>query len=462
MGGHGYSGVGTSAYEVTENILLKHTFSIKHNPWGRIGLDGKFYSQYGLGHSLYNIPFYLLGHHLCRFNPIFESQYRRITMFTTLLGQPFITSLTSVLIFIFCLKLGYQKKTSFLLTVIYGFGTMAWPYAKFDFTEPILCFLILASLVAFFYFKNFGKIRYLFIGSLLLGFGIITKIVTTLIIPIVIFYLFFDINRFKLKRELWKEIIIFVTPILLGFISVGLYNLVRFDNIFITGYKNEFELNLLSYLTKFKENIIGPYGSIFLYSPILIFFLLGIKPFYKRHKMEGILLYSVVLVFLLFYPLTTNECYYGPRYLVSLMPLMAIPIGEVWEKRKQNGLFRKVFYFILFVSVVVQFIGVAVNYRLYCWKIELAMPEALKSTEIGKELLNYPDTAPLLGNIWLIKKGIIHIFKPGIIPKTGINFHHNYERENAWLPYYGLDIWWLNPHLINFFRTLRKNVNVIL
>ena len=170
--------------------------------------------------------------------------------------------------------------------------------------------------------------------------------------------------------------------------------------------------------------------------------------------MEGILLYSVVLVFLLFYPLTTNECYYGPRYLVSLMPLMAIPIGEVWEKRKQNGLFRKVFYFILFVSVVVQFIGVAVTYRLYCWKIELAMPEALKSTEIGKELLNYPDTAPLLGNIWLIKKGIIHIFKPGIIPKTGINFHDNYERQNAWLPYYGLDIWWLNPHLIEFIGKL--------
>ena len=442
MGGHGYGGVGTSVYEVTRNIILKQNFSIKPNPWGRTGLDGKFYSQFGLGHSLYNIPFYLLGHSLCYFNPGFTNQYRRITMFTTLLGQPFITSLTAVLIFIFCLKLGYQKKTSLFLTFIYGLGTMAWPYAKFDFSEPLLCFLILAALVCFFYFKNSGEIKYLFIGSLLLGFGIITKIVIALFIPVAVFYLFFDINK--------KKIIIFVSPILLGFIAMGLYNFVRFGNIFVTGYKNEFELNFLSYLIKFKGNIIGPNGSIFLYSPVLVVFLCGLRDFFKRHKMEAILFYSIILGFMFFYPLTTNECYYGPRYLLSLMPLMVIPIGEVWEKRKEKRWFRNIFYIIFFVSVMVQLIGVTVNYRLYRWRIELAMPEELKHIDIGKELLNYPDTTPLFGNIWLVKEGIIHGFKPGIIPKSGIDFHNNYEIENAWLPYYGLDIWWLNPHLIKW------------
>ena len=124
MGGHGYGGVGTSVYEVTRNILLKHTFSIKPNPWGSTGPDGKFYSQFGLGHSLYNIPFYLLGHSLCYFNPSI-SQYRRVTMFTTLLGQLFITSLTALLIFIFCLKLGYQKKLPFFQHLFMGWGL--WP-----------------------------------------------------------------------------------------------------------------------------------------------------------------------------------------------------------------------------------------------------------------------------------------------------------------------------------------------
>jgi len=322
MGGHGYSGVGTSTYEVTRNILLEHSFSIEPNPWGRTGTDGKFYSQFGLGHSLYNMPFYLAGHLLCRFTPAFMSQYRRVTMFTTLLGQPFITSLTAVLIFIFCLKLGYQKNTSFLLTFSYGLGTMAWPYAKFDFTEPLLCFLILGALVSFFNFKTSHKSKYLFIGSLLLGFGIITKIVIALIIPILAFYLFFDMHRFNLRRDLWKKMIIFALPVLLGFSAIGLYKFLRFGDAFITGYKNEFGLDFLICLTKFKENIIGSEGSIFLYSPILVVFLCGIRAFFNRHKMEAIVFSSIIFGFMLFYPLTTNECYYGPRYLISLIPLM--------------------------------------------------------------------------------------------------------------------------------------------
>lgn len=57
----------------------------------------------------------------------------------------------------------------------FSLGTLAWPYAKFDFTEPLLSFSILGALLSFFYFKDSGKIRYLFIGLRLLGFGIIPK-----------------------------------------------------------------------------------------------------------------------------------------------------------------------------------------------------------------------------------------------------------------------------------------------
>jgi hypothetical protein len=92
MGGHGYGGVGTTTYEVTRAILLHKSFAVSQVPWGKFDSEGQFYAQYGIGYSLYNIPFYSIGHGLTKLFPALSYQYDRVTMFSMLLGQPFISA----------------------------------------------------------------------------------------------------------------------------------------------------------------------------------------------------------------------------------------------------------------------------------------------------------------------------------------------------------------------------------
>ena len=127
------------------HLALNGSVAVQQVPWGKEGADGQFYAQYGIGHSLYNLPFYLLGHGVVLAVPQLALHYARITMFTTLLGQPFISALTWVLLFFFCRKLGYTEKTSIGCTLTYGLGTQAWMYAQLDFSEPLLTFWLLGA-----------------------------------------------------------------------------------------------------------------------------------------------------------------------------------------------------------------------------------------------------------------------------------------------------------------------------
>jgi hypothetical protein len=51
-------------FEVTRSLVERGSIALSGNIIGNDanrGLDGRYYSQFGIGHSLYNIPFYVVG-----------------------------------------------------------------------------------------------------------------------------------------------------------------------------------------------------------------------------------------------------------------------------------------------------------------------------------------------------------------------------------------------------------------
>ena len=51
-------------YEVTKAIVEQNSVALPYNVFGmdaHRGVDGRYYSPYGIGHALYSVPFYLLG-----------------------------------------------------------------------------------------------------------------------------------------------------------------------------------------------------------------------------------------------------------------------------------------------------------------------------------------------------------------------------------------------------------------
>jgi hypothetical protein len=65
-----------------------------------------------------------------------------------------------------------------------------------------------------------------------------------------------------------------------------------------------------------------------LHFPILAFGLLGLREFYRRYKLDTIvllLLPSALLLWLTKIPAWRGEWTYGPRYLIFMLPLLAMP-----------------------------------------------------------------------------------------------------------------------------------------
>jgi 4-amino-4-deoxy-L-arabinose transferase-like glycosyltransferase len=381
-------------------------------------------------------------------------------MFCTLLGLPLISALTVVLLWEFCRKLGYTPQTAILCAFLYGLGTQAWMYAQLDFSEPLLTFCLLAACYQFYGIANLPSgqaVRHLLLAGLFFGFAVMVKIVAIIVLPLLLAYLWYAPSA-SLRWRFHKVGIFSLVVFLTGLLPVGWYNIMRFGTPFETGYGNEFNFYWNHALSQFWMNLAGLEGSIFLYSPVILLVFWGIRHFWKREKSFAILLFGCIAVFFLFYPFTTNELYYGPRYLTPTLSLFILIAGAGFPGEThalRNKTHRRWWYwlvgFLLVFGMLQQIVGVIVNYHTYYWRIQYTMPTvdvAIRSSTEGQLLLKTPQLPHLLGHFWLLRQAIQNLFTPRGMPLSGLTLLTDTTQRNAWIPYYGLDLWWCHPSLV--------------
>src|SRR5947209_3451953 len=118
--GHVESIDGNVMFVVTQNIV-------------RFG-DLHPHSPYGLALSLVAIPFYLVGRaitHVLHFSGDFPTK-----AVVSLTNAP-ITALSCALIASIAHRLVVRWRPAIILALVYGTCTLAWPYAKTFFSEPL-------------------------------------------------------------------------------------------------------------------------------------------------------------------------------------------------------------------------------------------------------------------------------------------------------------------------------------
>jgi hypothetical protein len=121
-----------------------------------------------------------------------------------------------------------------------------------------------------------------------------------------------------------------VPPILI----VGLLawiNDVKFGGAFLTGYHQwhpEQHLPVGSELDGLVGMLFSSHWSVFVYFPVLFFALPGVGRFAREHPWDAALVYSMFLVTLLVVgriPWWRGEWTYGPRYMLFILPMAALP-----------------------------------------------------------------------------------------------------------------------------------------
>jgi len=249
------------------------------------------------------------------------------------------TALTGALLVCIAELKGASSKTAAMLGLSYGLGTIALPYARMNFREPLAALLITTAVLCLELSKNapdhhLKQILYPFLSLISLGLAVLTKITTALVVPFFVF-------SYLTQKQIWKKenrthsitiglaAIIFLT--LAGFIL---------QSILPANSLSRFTLQFLNYIRYTLPRLphdhfwlaaagllFSPGKGLFIYSPMLI--LSMISPFLKSSKLANWMPYVGALLGLtavqaIIYNDQWWSITWGTRALLPVFPLAAL------------------------------------------------------------------------------------------------------------------------------------------
>ena len=409
------SGDGEAIYQVTRSMVEKRVFAIPPPPpeekfydsfgreipeelldgggaYGAWGADGHYYSKYGIGQSLIAIPLYLGGLILGRAVP--SPGIHFFTRFSTAMLNPLVSALVCVLIFGFCAQLGFPTRSAFTLTLVYGLGTIAWPYSKTFYSEPLVTMFLLASVYALVFRKGADRIKLLLAGALW-GASIMVKLTALIAAPALLLYL---IARGREKgqhsRDLVGNLALLLAPVLGSMSVIFWYNAVRFGSGFDTGYR-AVNWSLTGGAMGLYGLLFSPGRGLFLYMPIVILSVPALLDFYKQHKWEATLFSLIIAAYILShsaYNSWEGGGVWGPRLLLPMIPFLIIPLGSFLSVISKRKWLEFLFAAFLVCSILIQLSAVSVSNIRHLQAVYEDSP-----TSFYERTFFQPAYSPLLG-----------------------------------------------------------------
>ncbi len=378
-----HSSDGLAMFSTAESLARRGAWDIEQIRWmglqqGTFGLDGNLYSRKGLGQPLLALPLTWLGVTLPGFGP---------TTVTLLFGS-LLTALTAVLIFKFLRLMGYSQKVGLLAALVYGTGTMAWPYAKTFFSDTLAGTLLLATTLALLKFKLTGRYRFAALAGLALAWAVATRYAEGVFLPVfgVAFLIIsaqqpavqqppISNRRFFIRHSspILLPALIFAAPIAVVGLFLLIFNLARYGNPLSTGYLPQETFSAV-WWQGILGQLVSPGRGLLLYNPILLVSFWGARSFWQRHRTEFLGAAAVILIHLLLYGkwfMWHGGFAWGARFMVATLPFWVILMAPALENLfpttekpiPQPVLrWRKAFFLLWGISVAAQIPGVAVDF----------------------------------------------------------------------------------------------------
>ena len=299
--GHHYSIDGMLMFQSAKSLAFKQTFRIEPPlVWG----SGTHHiSRYALGLTVAYIPvLWLLKLTLFKGNPIVQSTpfqagilYNKKLLtdpayrYASLL-HPVITALTALLVYLFAARLGFSKKKSAVVALIFGLGSPAMPYAKFDFSQPLCAFFLLGAFYCLVAARDSEKDKWLVLAGISSGMMALTRndfLIFQFSLLLAGIYWLYAQGKLTAMGPQVRAMAVFVCSALPFIFLIFAANRVRFGSWFFMGYAlSEFEFNLLRLPVALAGNLISPgRGILDIFSCSLVhFFLLA-----QRQKSKNLL-----------------------------------------------------------------------------------------------------------------------------------------------------------------------------
>ncbi len=350
--------------------IPKRTGEPKGRPDGTFGWapgpDGLRYGFFGHGQSVVALPLYGLGRaastgtppawrHVIRSDHMLmhkRGSAEDLPRLLASLTNCFITAFAALLLVEWLRALGHRDRVAMAVGLVYAFGTSAWPYSGMFLSEPLSAVMLLASAwgIARYHRDRAARPdraahhRWLWMAALVAGLSLHAHVLNLLAIPCLLGYAAIPSMRGRACRSERTAWVIAIALGLVGPLLLGLTQWMRFGDPWQTGRYDHYGY-FIDPLPALAGQLVGPGRSILLYSPALLLALLGWRRAFTRQRAAAWLVLALFVVRWAF--VSTRSDWWGgwgigPRYLIPLLPLLLLPLAEVFSDLDRASRNRRV------------------------------------------------------------------------------------------------------------------------
>lgn len=341
--------------------------------------DGHYYMEKSIGPSLVGIPFYVAFTGLVRLPPLsalaagrrgpgalpsVEEVYKKYHLpvpgtpgaghaplyhamalvFVTFFSVAVMSAVLGAVLNLLADRFAAAPADAVVLALAFGLGTPAFAYSNQLYQHQAAAFGAFVGLfVLWRVIEERAPRRWLWMTGFLFGYAAASEYVLAAVVMIPVFW---AMLRVRPRRDLLR-VAGGAAP---WVIATALYNVAAFGTPLPVGYRystfaGAFEGGVFGFAAPSWESVYGltfsPYRGLFLLSPFLLLAPAGFYPMFRGDRRSRDL--ATVLLLMIAALFTYNLCYWswsgadaaGPRHLVSLLPLLSLPIILVLNRAKR-------------------------------------------------------------------------------------------------------------------------------
>jgi hypothetical protein len=430
-----------SLFAVTESLATRgqvDTNAIAWTQWvnspgevlGAFGPTGDVYSKKGPAPAVLAVPWYWLLHTVAHFNVGIG------LVQGTLLWNGLLTALTAALLWLTVLRLGYDDRTGMVIGLLFGLGTIAWPYANHFFGEPLSALALLTAFYGVLAYRDQGRVGWMWLAGLGAALAIATVVAhTTLLLVLGMYWLMGVLTGAPpsdgkggsaFLRHLGAGIGFLVPIVVVGLLLLA-YNFLRFGSLFDTGYHfDSGEGFTAAAIDGAWGLLLSPYRGVFWHTPLFLAALFFFPAFLRRHATEATVILALSFLLIGLYSrwwMWWGGFAWGPRFLVPLTPFWVLTLAPtvahltktladeadrrtLWAKRLlQIGGQGWLLASVALLSILVQLLAVSVNYVNYEIELRSLFPtdwaDPLRYGPPAQGLMDWR-SSPVFGQVQLL------------------------------------------------------------
>ena len=346
-------------FDLTRRLVEHRSVALSGNLLGldaNRGVDGRYYSQYGIGQSLYNIPFFLAGTWAQRAvgRPIGKPD--TVPKAAVALGSAVAAAAAVALVWLLAVRISGDPRASLIAAAAAAVASPLWPYSKFGFSTPLTAVILLGAAYLLLVAAETGRWKPAAGAGLVMAFGWLTRHeMAVALVPFVLFSVVHGRRRGASAQCVARQVLALILCALIGGAVWAGYNTVRFGAPTAVGYTPSFAaVGYLAYA-------VAPAGSVLLFCPIALLWISGLAS-REVPTATRVLLAGPLLAFYGFYGALADwpgGRSYGPRYLVPALILMSPAVAPMLARRPER---RGVALAVIAACAVLQLPGVLVDY----------------------------------------------------------------------------------------------------